>query len=127
MPVTAPNAPILVFDGDCAFCTSSAEWIRARLPAAVRVEPWQQLDIAALGLTEQNVTTAAYWIDDRGRRHRGHRAIGKSLVAAGGAWRLLGTLLLVPPFSWVAALSYLLVAKNRHRLPGGTPACKLPS
>ena len=25
------------------------------------------------------------------------------------------------------ALGYIVIAKNRYRLPGGTPACKLPS
>jgi predicted DCC family thiol-disulfide oxidoreductase YuxK len=126
VPATAPNEPLLIFDGDCAFCTSSAQWIEHRLPDGVRVEPWQQLDLTAYRLTEHDVTTAAYWVDRRGRTHRGHRAIARSLIAAGGGWKVLGTALLVPPISWIAALLYRVVAKNRHRLPGGTPACKLP-
>jgi predicted DCC family thiol-disulfide oxidoreductase YuxK len=121
-----PNGPLLIFDGDCSFCTSSATWIEHRLPSGTRVEPWQRVDLGAIGLTESDVTTAAYWVDERGRTYRGHRSIGKALVAAGGAWRLLGALLLVPPFSWLAAVAYVIIAKNRHRLPGGTPACKLP-
>jgi predicted DCC family thiol-disulfide oxidoreductase YuxK len=117
---------MLIFDGDCSFCTSSATWIEHRLPSGTRVEPWQRLDLAALGLTEADVTTAAYWVDEAGRTHRGHRSIGRALLAAGGAWRVVGALILVPPLSWLAALLYVIVAKNRHRLPGGTPACKLP-
>lgn len=126
MPATAPNAPVLVFDGDCGFCTTSAKWIQHRMDRGVRVEPWQRLDLEALGLTERDVTTAAYWIDETGKKHRGHRSIGKALVRAGGRWKPVGALILLPPFSWLAALGYALVAKYRYRLPGGTPACKLP-
>jgi len=129
VPTSADNAPtttpLLIFDGDCSFCTSSAQWIEHRLPSGVRVEPWQRLDLPALGLTERDVTTAAYWVDDSGRKFRGHRSIAKALLATGGAWRYVGAVLLVPPISWVAALGYVVIAKNRHRLPGGTPACKL--
>lgn len=126
MPVAAPNGPMLIFDGDCRFCTSSARWIGHRLPANAHVEPWQWLDLVALGLTERNVTTAAYWVDERGRKYRGHRSIGRALMASGGLWKPIGALILVPPFSWLAALVYVVIAKNRHRLPGGTPACKVP-
>ena len=123
--MAVPNGPMLIFDGDCSFCTTSANWIEHRLPSGSRVEPWQRLDLGPLGLTEANVTTAAYWVDERGRTYRGHRSIAKALVAAGGVWKPVGVLLQVPPISWLAALGYVIVAKNRHRLPGGTPACKL--
>jgi predicted DCC family thiol-disulfide oxidoreductase YuxK len=116
---------MLIFDGDCSFCTTSANWIEHRLPNGTRVEPWQRLDLDALGLTRANVTTAAYWVDARGKAFRGHRSIGKALIAAGGRWKPVGALILIPPFSWLAAAMYVVIAKNRHRLPGGTPACKL--
>jgi predicted DCC family thiol-disulfide oxidoreductase YuxK len=118
---------MLIFDGDCSFCTSSANWIRHRLPKTARVEPWQRLDLDSFGLTERDVTSAAYWVDERGRTYRGHRSIGKALTAVGGIWKAVGALILVPPISWLAALGYAIVARNRSRLPGGTPECKLPS
>jgi predicted DCC family thiol-disulfide oxidoreductase YuxK len=124
VPVAASKGPMLIFDGDCSFCTSSARWIEQRLPDTARVEPWQRLDLNALGLTEHDVTTAAYWVDDRGK-YRGHRSIAKALTAVGGVWKPIGLVLQVPPISWVAALVYVVIAKNRARLPGGTPACKL--
>ena len=126
MPPAVPNTPLLIFDGDCSFCTSSAEWIRRHVPAGTHVEPWQRLDVTPFHLTEHDVSTAAYWVDEAGGTYRGHRAIAKALVAAGGAWKAVGIVLQIPPFSWLAALGYLVIAKNRHRLPGGTPACKLP-
>ena len=117
---------MLVFDGDCGFCTASARWIEARLPDEVAVVTWQSCDLEALGLTETQVTEAAYWIDDAGLAHRGHRAIGHSLVAAGGFWGIVGRMLITPPVSWLAAPIYGVIAKNRHRLPGATDACRIP-
>ena len=125
MPVAAPNGPMLIFDGDCSFCTSSAHWIDHRLPSRHTSSRGSASTSMRSGSPKPDVTTAAYWVDERGKRYRGHRSIGKALMAAGGIWKPIGALLLMPPFSWLAALGYVVIAKNRHRLPGGTPACKL--
>jgi predicted DCC family thiol-disulfide oxidoreductase YuxK len=117
---------LLVYDGDCGFCTRSASWIARRLPPTCRAQPWQALDLASVGLSEADVTTAAYWIEPDGRRRRGSEAVAAALVAAGGAWRPLGVLLGVPPLSWLARAVYRLIADNRHRLPGSTEACRVP-
>lgn len=121
----APERALLVFDGDCAFCTT---WVRrlermlARFPDA---QPWQWSDLDALELTRDDVTHYV-WLLARGRRMRGHAAVaGLLLLQRSPAWRFLGHLLLTPPFSWAAAVGYRLVARFRHRLPGGTPACAL--
>ena len=63
-------------------------------------------------------------MDRDGTRFRGHRAIAKSLVAGRGWTRLAGIAVSVPPFSWAAAAAYPVVSRYRHRLPGGTPACR---
>lgn len=121
------NGPVLVFDGDCGFCTSTARWIEARLPDGTPVEPWQAIDLIEVGLTEADVTTAAYWVDDGGRTHRGHLAIGRALIAAGGAWSIIGRVIVTPPIAWLARPAYNLVARYRYRLPGATDACRLPN
>jgi hypothetical protein len=66
------------------------------------------------------------WVDARGRTYRGDAGIAKALVAAGGVWKPIGWLIQVPPISLLAAVGYRLVAKYRDKLPGGTPACKVP-
>jgi len=53
------------------------------------------------------------------------RSPGCCGCSPGRPWRFLGHLLVTPPFSWVAAVGYALVARYRHLLPGGTPACAL--
>ena len=114
-----------MFDGDCAFCTT---WVR-RLERTLRFfpesQPWQWLDLEALGLSRHDVTRYA-WLLIADRRYRGHAALAALLRHQRSlGWRFLGHLLVVPPFSWIAAGAYALIARFRHRLPGGTPACAL--
>ncbi|MFC9439000.1 thiol-disulfide oxidoreductase DCC family protein [Nocardia sp. NPDC057030] len=118
--------PLVIFDGDCAFCTSSVDFIRTRIRPDVDFAPRQRLDLAALGLTEDQAEQAVQWIDGAGSRAAGARAFALLLRRATRPWRAVGALMLVPPVSWLAAGLYRLVAENRHRLPGGTPACALP-
>ena len=116
----------LVYDGDCAFCTRSvAVMPRLRL-ARPTVVAWQHADLPALGLTPAQCEQAVQWVAPDGRVDSGAQAVARLLLASGGLWALLGALLRVPPASWVAAVLYRWVAANRHRLPGGTPACALP-
>ena len=116
----------LVFDGDCAFCTRSAEVARRLLPADVRVEPWQFLDLAALGTTAGRAQHEVLWIGRDGAVAGGAPAVALALRAAGLPWSPIGVLLSLPPLRWVAPVLYRLVAHNRYRLPGGTAACRVP-
>jgi len=125
--MNVPAAGLLVFDGDCGFCTTSARWIERRLPDDVDVEPWQSLDIEALGLSQHDVTTAAWWVSGDGSLHRGHLAIAESLAASSGAWHFVGVAMRVPPLRWIGKPVYALVAKYRYRLPGSTDACRITS
>lgn len=111
---------MLVFDGDCGFCTASARWIESLGPQA---EAWQRLDLTELHLTVAEVDEAAWWIDGAGRKYRGHLAIGHALKAAGGVWGFIGAVLVRPPVSWIARPVYALIARNRKKLPGN--ACEL--
>lgn len=125
---TAPANQALVYDGDCAFCTRSAQWIAGRWAAPARIAPWQDLGpdgLAALGLTEAEARDAAWWVEPNGRRRRGHRAVAAAMSHANGWVRATGVVLAVPPCSWLGALVYPLIARYRHRLPGGTASCRV--
>ena len=126
MPAT--RAPLLVYDGDCAFCTSAARWAAQGWTGDATAVPWQVLGddgLAARGLTAEQARSAAWWVGDDGTVSRGHRAIGEAL-AAGVGWRhLAGVAVLHPPVGWVARAVYPLVVRFRHRLPGATAACRV--
>lgn len=117
---------LLVFDGDCGFCTSTVERLRAALPRFPEATPWQWLDLDAHGLDAADVSDYVWLLTPR-RHYGGHLALSALLrMQRSAGTRLLGHLLATPPVSWLAAAGYRWIAANRHRLPGGTPACARP-
>ncbi|WP_405664253.1 DUF393 domain-containing protein [Streptomyces sp. NBC_01166] len=119
--------PVLVYDGDCAFCTTSVTFLIRRLRPTCAVTPWQFADLAALGVTQQRAERELLWVSQVGTVSGGAQAIAKLFLNAGGLWAWLGGLLALPPVRWIAHGVYRLVATNRDRLPGGSPACALPA
>ncbi len=125
--VAAPSMslPLLVFDGDCAFCSSSVRagtrWI-GRMPATIA---YQFADLDRLGLTAAKCELAVQYVARDHRIHSGEDAVSALLLGAGRGWWVLGALMRVPGIHWLSGVAYRWVARNRHRLPGGTPACSL--
>jgi predicted DCC family thiol-disulfide oxidoreductase YuxK len=117
---------LLVFDGDCAFCTTWVNRLEALLPVFPRSTPWQWIELDQYALSRDDVDRYA-WVITPGHQYGGHLAFSALLrMQPRPALRFLGHLLATPPFSFVAALGYRFIAANRSRLPGGTPACALP-
>ncbi|MGP4052500.1 thiol-disulfide oxidoreductase DCC family protein [Streptomyces sp. 2A115] len=119
--------PVLVFDGDCGFCTTSVRFAERRLRPRCEAVPWQFADLEALGVARERAEHEVLWVTPTGTVHGGAQAIAKALLSAGRGWPLLGALLTLPPIRWAAHGLYRLVASNRQRMPGGTAACALPS
>ncbi|MGY2126948.1 thiol-disulfide oxidoreductase DCC family protein [Blastococcus sp. SYSU DS0617] len=116
---------MLIYDADCGFCTRSATWI-ARGGKAFPLQAWQFIDdLADYGLTFEDVATAAYWIEADGAKLRGSDAIGRALVQRGGVWKVAGRAIMSRPVRPLARWVYGHVATNRHRMPGGTSACRV--
>jgi predicted DCC family thiol-disulfide oxidoreductase YuxK len=119
---------VLIYDGECGFCATSAKWAARGFRQGETAQAWQLLNNEFLeehGLSRDEVEQAAWWVDDTGRRERGHRAVGRALQARSGCSRILGWLVVAPPSSWLAAGIYRWVVRWRYRLPGGTPECKV--
>ncbi len=120
------DRPVLLYDGDCAFCTACASLLERLRPEA-EIAAWQLTDLTALGVTEQRATEAVQWVEIDGTIRSGHEAIAATLATAGRPWSVIGRTLLLPGVSWLAAKTYRVVADNRYRLPGSTPACARPA
>lgn len=123
--MTRRTRPVLIYDGECGFCTSSARVARAIGPAA-DIVAWQLTDLAELRITKEQAADAVQWVQADGTVRSGHEAIAAMLGTARWPWRIAGRVMLLPGISWMAARAYQLVGSNRHRLPGGTPACASP-
>ncbi|WP_326640765.1 DUF393 domain-containing protein [Streptosporangium sp. NBC_01755] len=118
--------PLLVYDGDCGFCAASLRRLRRTLPAWPRTSAWQTLDLEEHGLSPEQVTRAAWWIEPGKAPAGGARAFAALLTwQSSRRWRGMGRLLSTPPASWAAELVYTAVSRSRHRLPGGTPMCSV--
>ncbi|MDL4777302.1 thiol-disulfide oxidoreductase DCC family protein [Actinomadura xylanilytica] len=119
--------PVLVYDGDCGFCTSSVRFMERHVPTSAEAVAFQFADLDALGTTAERAGHEVLWIDRAGRVSGGAEAVGRLLTDAGGPWRPLGVIIRVAPVSWAARGVYRLIADNRQRMPGGTAACMLPA
>jgi predicted DCC family thiol-disulfide oxidoreductase YuxK len=118
--------PTFVYDGDCSFCTSCAQFIERRIPSHATVVPWQFADLDRLGLTVDQVESAVQWVGPDGTIASGPDAIALLLRDAGRLWSVPGRMLQVGAVGLVAWPAYRWVAGHRHLLPGGTAACSLP-
>ncbi|MBV6698306.1 DUF393 domain-containing protein [Kitasatospora aureofaciens] len=132
--------PVLVFDGDCAFCSSCVGWAERYLRQTLasggwEAVPFQFADLAALDARAGGVGEVSWeraerevlWVTPAGRVYGGAQAVARLLMRSGGAWAFAGGLLALAPVRPVAGVVYRWVAKNRHRMPGGTPACAMPN
>ncbi|HVS66970.1 MAG TPA: DCC1-like thiol-disulfide oxidoreductase family protein [Mycobacteriales bacterium] len=127
--MTAESAQaLLIYDGDCAFCTTAAQDIQQHWAGAAGIRAWQQIGAAGLtdlGLTLEDVTTKVWWVDPDGTRLGGHKAVARALIEAGGWRALLGRFIGARLMTWPAAIGYRLVSRYRHLLPGATDACRI--
>lgn len=117
-----------MFDGDCGFCSTSSRFARRWVDRRGRyaIEPYQRLDIAALGLTVEQCTTSSWFVAADGTRFGGAGSIAAALRSGNPCWRPLGVVIALPGIRVAADRAYRWVSANRFRLPGGTPACRIP-
>lgn len=119
--------PVLVYDGDCGFCTASVAFVRRWIRPRCDITARQWADLDALGVTPERAEYEALWITPDGTVYGGARAVAELLAGAGGGWAVVGAVLRLAPVRRAAQGVYRAVARNRHRLPGGSPACALPA
>ena len=118
--------PVLIFDGDCGFCTTTANWIEKRSLTPVEIQPYQWAKLADFGLTEKEAADKVQLIFE-GKIFAGHHCMAKLLLIQPNILlKFVGAVMVMPGLDPISAKVYEWVAANRHKLPGGTPACKMP-
>lgn len=90
---------------------------------------FQKIDPSVFGLTDGQVRSEIWLV---GEGNKTESLLGGHLAAAAILemqtnlfYRLAGFLMKTPPTSWLAKITYGWVARNRHRLPGGSRACNI--
>ena len=118
--------PILIYDWDCAFCSTTVRMLQRFMPRHPAIEPFQFVKTEDYGLTKQQCSEEIKYVDSSMQVHGGEAAFKQFFLNAGGVWRVLGRFLAVPIIRGSSGVVYRWVARNRHKLPGGTPTCSLP-
>ncbi len=112
----------LHYDPDCGFCTRAAGWL-VRGGVRCAVVPWRGDEPH---LDHDRAAREIPFTHADGRVTHGARAIADALSTGPLPVRLAGRLLGSRPVLVLADPVYAHVARHRHRLPGGTAACRLP-
>lgn len=126
------RALLVLYDGVCAMCNGIVKFLLARDPddrfrfLALQSELGREV-VRARGGDPDEVSTL-YVISAPGRTGervlvRGRAGI-RAMTAAGGAWRLLHALRILPTF--LLDLGYRMIARHRYRIAGRLDACPVP-
>lgn len=118
--------PTLLYDADCGFCTRTAgrvPWLRLD----VAVAALQSVDLAALGVSPKRAVVEVPFVHADGSVVYGHAAIAAALRQGPAPLRVIGHIITLPGIDRIARLIYGWVASHRQQLPGGTPACAIPT
>lgn len=118
------NEKLLIFDGDCAICSTSARLLKKITKGRIAIEPYQRLDLAKYSLTSELTSKAVYYIVGP-KRFVAAEAMGQVLIDSKTIWAIAGAIIKLPLVRVLAKKVYYIIAANRHRLPGGTPECQL--
>jgi len=108
------GAALLLWDGDCAFCRRSVEWVRRRdTRRELEVVPYQQAPAPPMTPElARACARAVHVVTPEGEVLRAGRA---SLYVLGRIGHPgLARILSLPPLVWAVELGYWLVARNRQ-------------
>ena len=115
--------PTLVFDGDCGFCTSVARHFEKRSFTPLTIVAWQRADLRSLGLNEAQAAAQVFLVTEQGVFGGAECFAELMKIQSDPFHRFVAWGMRLPGIRKLFAWGYRRVAANRHRLPGGTPAC----
>lgn len=120
---------VLIYDGDCQFCQLSLDFGIRHLKVFPQYVAYQRIDPSVFGLTASQVRSQVWMASELPSSNNpagGHAAAAEILRMQPGIFaRTLGVIMVIVPFSMIAKAFYAFIAKNRHRMPGASKACKL--
>lgn len=114
---------MLLYDADCAFCTRAAR-LGMKLTLQARIRPIQSVDLAGLGIDPARARREIPFVDAHGDVCYGAAAIAGALGTGKAPCRAASWVMRSWPTRYAARAIYRVVARNRHRLPGGSAACE---
>ncbi|SFQ42994.1 Predicted thiol-disulfide oxidoreductase YuxK, DCC family [Amycolatopsis arida] len=123
--MSATTGAVLLYDGDCGFCTKSVAWLDQRNLLGFPARPWQSVPDHELPASPEALMTEVVLTRPGRRPLGGADAIAACVRESPSRLRFAGRLLALPGLRGLARAVYRLVARNRYRLPGSTAACRI--
>lgn len=116
---------MFLFDADCGVCQNGTDSIRAKVAPPVDIVAYQSVDYAALGVSDDDVLEGPVFVDVDGTHVVGPLAMAHMLRLARQPHRAMGSAMLLPGIRNLLDALGPVMYRNRHRLPGATPACEV--
>jgi predicted DCC family thiol-disulfide oxidoreductase YuxK len=127
------SQPVLIYDGDCAFCKSACDWIRARSDSeAFEFLPCQSDERRQRfpTIVESECMDAMQLVLSDGTVFSGERALPHILRQL-RRWHWAARIFSIPGVSLLAPVAYRLIARNRmaistlitRKSEGGAATC----
>jgi predicted DCC family thiol-disulfide oxidoreductase YuxK len=123
LAAAAPRLPLVLYDGDCAFCTAQAGHVRGLAAGRLRVEPLQSALADVPWVDPDDAVRALHLVDRDGRSYAGAAAVVRLLRLTRP---LLGLLVLpyhLPGIRSLTDRAYAFVAARRYAIAGRTDGC----
>lgn len=118
---------LLIYDGDCAFCTKCVVWGKKHLKNFPAHVAYQLINPNDYALTQSQVAASIWLVVSNSPALPANLAVAAILKdQPNPLWRALGWAMNLIGARQIARWLYFLVAKNRHRMPGSSQACELP-
>lgn len=110
---------VLLYDGDCGFCTRAAGVLARWSGATTAVVAAQEADLGALGVTEERCAVEVVFVGPTGISG-GPYAVRDYLQTGALGWRVVARVAINRVTRPVAERAYRFVARHRHQLPPRT-------
>jgi predicted DCC family thiol-disulfide oxidoreductase YuxK len=112
-PPASRSRPLLIYDGDCAFCAYWARYWQKLTGDRVDYQPYQEVAADFPGISQAEFQRAVQYVAPDGRRASAAEASFLTLSHAPGKAFWLTVYRHVPGFAWVAERTYAFIAAYR--------------
>jgi predicted DCC family thiol-disulfide oxidoreductase YuxK len=129
------HSALLLYDGSCGFCARSVQFVlrhesRRRTLRFAALDSPIGVEVRARHPAIEGVDSVV-WVEPA-ETHAAEQVLVRSAAVLcvlrylGGVWRMLAALATIVPRSLADAV-YDFVARHRHKLTRGNPACVIPT
>jgi predicted DCC family thiol-disulfide oxidoreductase YuxK len=123
LAAAAPRLPLVLYDGDCVFCTAQAARVRRLAAGRLRVEPLQTALPDVPWIDPEDAVRALHLVDRDGRGYAGAAAIVRLLRLTRPLFGILVLPYHLPGVRWLADRAYEFVAARRSAIAGRDDDC----